>query len=425
MLQIFSLVARRWYAAVLVVSGILALITLVSFPLEHRGALSTLLFELGYAGENNVGAWWSGMLLLLGAVLATDGWLCEEKPRAQRRGWLALGGVLLILSFDEIASVHEAIGLSRIVPFGLVGLAATSYALIELYRGGLAKKHIAIIIGAFALFGTVGVQEEIQHLLVWTNEWVYGARALLEEGIEIIGMLMLLAVARANTARMLAADRPDAFAAVARFRTPLLITAFVLAPVMTAATYVLPYPGGPADWLAATLYMLCMLLVVRRTWLNAAHGAAPTAGHGGAAATPAPIVLMLFYLIASAGSNAVDLDWDPAVLGHRIGIRAVFLALLLFASVPILRANGRRAGAWSILGGALALLGAAQWPESQLIWCLAPTFLAAAFFAVESKVVAPMPAKAMEPKPAVASGPAAVETVLSARAAPGSDVRTA
>jgi hypothetical protein len=377
MLQIVSWLCRRWYAAVVVISAVLALITLISFPLEHHGALSALLFEIGYAGENNVGAWWSGMLLLLSAVLALDGYFCEEKAPAERRGWLALGGVLLILSFDEIASVHEAIGLRHIVPFGLAGLAATSYALIQLYRGGVSMRHLGIIIAAFALFGSVGLQEKIQHLLVWTNEWVYGARALLEEGIEIIGMLMLIAVTRSNTSQLLAKDPLDAFAAIDRYRAPLLAAAFVLVPVMTAATYVLPYPGGPADWLAAAVYLLCALLVVRRMLLNAD------------APVPGLVALLLFYLIASAGSNAVDLDWDPAVLGTRIGLRGVFLALLLFASVPILRVNGRRAGALPILAGALALLAAAaEWPESQVLWCLVPGFLAVAFFAAESKVPA-------------------------------------
>jgi succinate-acetate transporter protein len=410
MLQTVSLLQRRWFAAIVVVSAILALITLISFPMERHGAWSTLLFELGYAGENNVGAWWSGMLLLLSAVLAVDGYLCAEKAPAERRGWLALSAVLLMLSFDEIASVHEAIGLRHIVPFGLAGLAVTSYALIELHRGGVSMKRLAIIVAAFALFGTVGLQEKIQHLLVWRNEWVYGARALLEEGIEIIGMLMLLGVTRSNTARMLAADRPDAFAAIARFRAPLLGTAFVLAPVMTAATYVLPYPGGPADWLAGSLYLLCALLVVRRFALS---GSAPTA---------ALVVLLLFYLVASAGSNAVDLEWDPAVLGTRVGVRGVYLALLLFASAPILRANGRHVGAWPILGGALALLAAAEWPESQLIWCLAPALLAVAFFASESKVVAVATTGARaDTVDALAAGAGAVPN----HGAAGSGIRTA
>ncbi|HEU4620386.1 MAG TPA: hypothetical protein VFV10_20295, partial [Gammaproteobacteria bacterium] len=394
MLRMFSVLCRRWYGAVLAVSVLLALVTLISFPLEHHRILSRLLFELGYAGENNVGAWWSGMLLLLSAVFALDGWLCEEKRPAQRRGWLALAGVLLVLSFDEVASVHEAIGLRHIVPFGLAGLAAAAYALIELYKGGLWKKSLAIIAGAFALFGTVGVQEDIQHLLVWNNEWVYGARALIEEGTEVIGMLMLVAVTRSNTSSLLAAALPNAFGAIDRFRRPLLGAAFVLAPVMTAATYVLPYPGGPADWLAATLYLLCALLVARRMLLNG--------GASGAAVTPALVALLVFYLIASAGSNAVDLDWDPAVFGHRIGIRGVFLALLLFASALILRVNGRRAGAWPVLGAVLCLLGAERWPESQVLWCLVPTVLPAAFFGAESKIGAFAPAQEAAPSSAMA-----------------------
>jgi hypothetical protein len=307
-------------------------------------------------------------------MLALDGFMREDLHPSERRGWLALSAVLLVLSFDEIASVHEAIGLSRIVPFGLAGLAATTYALVQLYRGGVSGRRLGIIIAAFALFGTVAVQEKIQHLLVWQNQWIYGARALLEEGVEIVGMLLLVGVTRANTAALLAAEPSDAFAAVRRFRVPVLVAAFVLAPVMTAATFVLPYPGGPADWLAASVYLLCALLVVRRILLSRSS-------------TPALVALLLFYLIASAGSNAVDLDWDPVVLDTRVGVRALFLALLLFSSTLVLRADGRRPGVWPILGGALALLGAVEWPESQALWCLVPALLGACFYVSESRAV--------------------------------------
>ena len=60
---------------------------------------------------------------------------------------------------------------------------------------------------AFGLLGTVPVQEYVQSTFTWTNDVVYGFRALVEEGTEIVGVLLFLAVtSRAFTAS--SAGRP-------------------------------------------------------------------------------------------------------------------------------------------------------------------------------------------------------------------------
>ena len=100
---------------------LLLIVTLFSYALAGSGALSRLLFWLGLGGENNIGAWWSGMLLVLAAFFAFDGFFNPDKPLGERRGWLALGFALLFLSFDEIASLHESLSRVSLGSLAVVG----------------------------------------------------------------------------------------------------------------------------------------------------------------------------------------------------------------------------------------------------------------------------------------------------------------
>ena len=75
-------------------------VTFASYAFPHHGSLTRVLFWVGLGGENNLGAWWSGMLLLIGAMHAFDGFGDTDGQPAARRGWLGLSAILLGLSFD-------------------------------------------------------------------------------------------------------------------------------------------------------------------------------------------------------------------------------------------------------------------------------------------------------------------------------------
>lgn len=373
---------RAWFSFLVLGSATLVVVTFLSFAVEGIRPLSTLLFWLGLAGENNVGAWWSGMLLLLAAVFALDGFGRRRAEPAERRGWLALSAVLLILSFDEVGSLHEYLataGLTYLAVLALPLLVLTCYALLQLVRSGQGLRVPALLLLAFALLGTVPLQEYIQHSREWPNPLVYGLRGALEEGIELAGILLLVAVTSRNTLGAIEDGRGEEAFELARHRPLVLGVAAALAPVLVAATFVLPYPGGPADWLAAAGYFGCALLVIRRIVAGQDDASAPV------------ITLLAWYLAASVGSNAMKLGWDPVVLGMPVGVRGLFVALLLASAVPILRRAGRRASPVLFAGAAAAALVGSTWPQAQLLWCAFPVLVAWLIYAGESALGAGVP----------------------------------
>src|SRR5690554_1622071 len=95
----YPTLARRWFALLVIVSVALVIVTFMSYAFQGDGPTTRILFLIGLGGENNVGAWWSGMLLLLASVFAFDGFLNGGKPKAERRAWLALAVALFMLSF--------------------------------------------------------------------------------------------------------------------------------------------------------------------------------------------------------------------------------------------------------------------------------------------------------------------------------------
>ena len=369
-----------WFGGLVAVSAALLIITFASYPLVDDRALASVLFWLGLGGENNIGAWWSGMLLALAAFLAFDGFHDPARPPAEQRGWLALGFALLLLSFDEIASLHEylsALGLKHLAVLGVVGLAVASYGMLQLYRARCAKRTLLSLLLAFGLLATIPVHEMIQNALDWDNRIVYGLRASLEEGTELIAMLIFVTVTRSTSTSLLRGSA-DFLVAPMRHRRVITLAALLLWPVLTAATFALPQPGGPADWLAATLLLACALLALRAGALR-----------GGL--DPRALSVVAFYVAASAAANAVKLQWNPVVLGTTVSVRGIVFALLVLTAVAVLKTNGRPLKpSRAILTAAGIAASAVAWPRSQMLWCGLPPILALWLYRIESKATAPV-----------------------------------
>lgn len=365
-------IGRRWFSILVSISVIFVLVTLLSFVFEGRGMLSRLLFWFGLAGENNAGAWWSGMVLLLGAVFAYDGFATPDKPEPARRGWLALAVMLLILSFDEIGSLHEYLasrGMKEIGVLAALIAAIGLYGLMQLYRSGTERRALSLVVAAFVLFATIPVQEYFQHSLEWPRGWIYGARGAVEEGTELAAILLLIAATRRHPPALLE-HHGDTLVGLTRHRSLVLIASIMLLPPLVAATFVLPYPGGPADWLASSLYFGCALLVVRRL-VKAST------------ASTAALSLIAFYLVASLGSNGINLAWDPEIWGREVVLRGIFVAGLLVAAVPVLAATGRRPTRLLPAAAPLVIILAAL-TDSQIVWCTVPVVAALWLYSIES-----------------------------------------
>jgi len=367
----------RWFGALVGISLVLILATFLSYALNGHGALSTALFWLGLGGENNIGSWWSGMLFASGAVLAFDGFANARQPRCERNGWCALGFALLLLSFDEVASLHEFLGNNArpyLAVLGAVGLGLVGYAMRQWLRAGVAKQTLGRLLVAFGLLATVPVHEAAQKLLEWPNPVVYGLRAALEESTEIAAMLLFIWVLRGNSASLLR-DARDLFAPLAQRRALIRAGAIVLWPGLTAATFVLPQPGGPADWLAAVLFLLCALLALRAAVLDGRM-------------TARTKLLISFYVAASAAANAVALEWNPLVLNTPVSVRGLVLALLVLVAALLLPASRRRMNLLRALPVSAAIAAsAAVWSDSQLLWCGLPPLVALWLYLIESKAV--------------------------------------
>ena len=369
---------RLWFGGVIAVSAALLVITFASYPLVDHRSLARVLFWLGLGGEDNIGAWWSGMLLALAGFLAFDGFFDPNRPLAERRGWLALGFALLLLSFDEIASLHEylsQLGLRYLAVLGVVGLSVASYGMLQLYRARVPARTFGPLLLAFGLLATVPFHELLQHRLQWNNQVVYGLRAMLEEGTEIVAALIFVSVGQSISASLLRGSQ-DFIVALVRNRRGVTLTALLLWPVLTAATFALPQPGGPADWLASTLFLGCALLAVRAGVLR-----------GGS--DWRALSLVLFYVGASATATAMKFEWHPMVLGTRVSLRGIALALLVLSAVAVLKTNGRPLKPSRALVAAACLAASAvAWPSSQILWCGLPPILAIWLFGIESRTAA-------------------------------------
>jgi len=168
------------------------------------GTQSTLIKILRLTSENNAGAWWSGMqLLLFGLIcLSTSGELSKTLGE-MKRPLIVLGLIGLGLSADEMGSIHERVSLFgkenfgsgklALLPFAIIGGGAVGYSVLALYRAraSVGNVWLCVCIG-FGLFGLVWVQEHIEHAASFTRPDAKAWRAVIEEGSELLGFSVLL-----------------------------------------------------------------------------------------------------------------------------------------------------------------------------------------------------------------------------------------
>jgi hypothetical protein len=101
-----------WRTALLVVTGVSALVTALSYlhvsPIGQRPLTAQIHLLFDVAKEQSVATAWSAMLMSVAAVLsAVCGSLAWRRDRTAAISWLVLGAGFAALAVDEVAGVHE------------------------------------------------------------------------------------------------------------------------------------------------------------------------------------------------------------------------------------------------------------------------------------------------------------------------------
>ena len=233
--------------------------------------------DLNLRRESNFAAMWSGLLLLLVALHAFDGReLNKSVEPAVARAWLVISLVLVSLSFDEIGSLHERLPSEThlmywlyVLPFALTYAGLAVYALVVLYRSDRYRRAAQLILLAFLLFGSVAIQEEIEWRLNVARQWK-PIRGAIEEGTELLGMILLLKATMANTRGILSRGERAVFPmleAVRAWRLPVLAVGLVGAPLIAWATVSIPPDrwnhGLPATWPPTAVFLLAAICALK------------------------------------------------------------------------------------------------------------------------------------------------------------------
>lgn len=173
-----------------------------------------LILQFSLASENNIATWYSSTLFFLVALMSLFCFLVQKNLKKNNKylsfGWLIFFLIFAVLSYDEIASMHERIGnINALNPFsdeppGWIILLTTPIIFI----GGfmlwfcwiqIKKAPYAVIFAAIGilLFLSIPAQE-----LLETEAWLNSADPdswmrpvhflLLEEGSEIFGATFIL-----------------------------------------------------------------------------------------------------------------------------------------------------------------------------------------------------------------------------------------
>jgi hypothetical protein len=152
--------------------------------------------------ENNVVVWFTSASLLLIAALATD--IGERDKAAKRTGWRLVAALFLLLSLDEVASLHELAGLlfsARVAtidalpdlyawvvvvaPFAAIGALMLGRWMLRATAGDVRARRLSM--GALGAWLLVPFAEALDPLLGQPY-----ALIVFEESLELIGIAAML-----------------------------------------------------------------------------------------------------------------------------------------------------------------------------------------------------------------------------------------
>lgn len=332
---------QYWFYSAIGISLFCLTVTFFSAELQETSGLLRQLNRFNLARENNFGAWWSGILLLLASIHAFDGFFLHRKKQPSvAYAWASVSAVLLLLSLDEIGSIHERVdsllhlgSWLSLLPFALILLSALAYGLLTLWRVPEQRQRVVWIVVAFTLLASVALQEYLEHHSQWWGPYS-SLRVVIEEGSELLGMLILLKVSMGNTFGIFQQKENSGqpvLQILASFRTYLLVIGVLSAPVLAYVTAALPdqQRGHPADWLAAAGFLCAGLVIARRFFESGKH-----IGWGS-------WVLSITCWAMSAAAIAISPEIDP-----QKKFFVLYFVSLLICVIWILHAKQNKAFYW-------------------------------------------------------------------------------
>jgi hypothetical protein len=202
--------------------------------------------------EMNLATWWSGAQLFMGALIMYE--RASTGDARERGAWTVLAVVSAGLSFDEIGSIHERLGHRSWQPLFLVAVplvVVLAWALWRLVRVPGRRLAVLLIVLAYGLFAVVAGLEYLESVVHRIAPRGLGLE--LEEGLELVGFLLLLFAAigrRPVGASGLRAVIPDP--ARLAYLPSLLTAGLVAYPVLAVAIVPrftdLYMRGNPAGW---------------------------------------------------------------------------------------------------------------------------------------------------------------------------------
>ncbi|BAM04077.1 hypothetical protein [Phycisphaera mikurensis] len=275
--------ARRWLLGWAIAAAALAGLTYLVRTWPE--ALGLALGPLDLGRESNIAAWFSACSLLWAGLLmgSAAAALRRAEPLAAAAAAVT-AGVAFSLCVDEAGSLHERFDL--LVPASL-GLslerfaavlavpALAAVAVLFLRRRALGNAW-ALVLAAYALFGTVFVQEHLEHAVAWPPA-LLPLRMLVEEGTELVGFFLLLLAAvrlrRRSRAGTPAGDPAGRHALVLPARGVALLAllaAACAAPALAAWMLSIPFKelqlaarGDFASSLPMAMYLIAGALCLR------------------------------------------------------------------------------------------------------------------------------------------------------------------
>lgn len=279
---------RRWPEFLFGLSVVIGLVCLaatyiiISVGNSYGPVATRLLVLLNFSSENTAGVWWAGMMYATCALFCLDAYLLEKGTEQHRSAlaWRAIGIVLVILSFDEIGSLHERLPdifpwgkLLALVPYGAIVGGLLAYGLGTLFLDPRTRRK-AIALGIpFAILLSVPVQEKL--FLERHDGWLGlhpAIRTTLEEGIETFCALAILRVVLTNVVRLRmpgGGSPTPAFDVPSLARRRLLIVAALVAPLLAYWSFATgdEHAGSPVAWFAAILCLFAAI-VHAHPWLK-------------------------------------------------------------------------------------------------------------------------------------------------------------